>query len=176
MNLIKEIRDGSVHIHHSASGPLGLAPKSERDLLLPSWSDKQLRERLETRLLAERAVLICLNCGDKSRIRVGRMEDRIEPCPSCNGTMRACAPERMESMLLEWIQSKDPKDRARMKKNAELIRTHGHDAVLAMMARGVAEGTATKLLRGHTRGNRVALLRSIHNAELQYARTRRYWS
>tara|TARA_B100001250_G_C19433070_1_gene628373 strand:+ start:175 stop:447 length:273 start_codon:yes stop_codon:yes gene_type:complete len=90
--------------------------------------------------------------------------------------MRACAPERMESMLLEWIQSKDPKDRARMKKNAELIRTHGHDAVLAMMARGVAEGTATKLLRGHTRGNRVALLRSIHNAELQYARTRRYWS
>tara|TARA_Y100001970_G_scaffold53658_2_gene67974 strand:- start:9097 stop:12090 length:2994 start_codon:yes stop_codon:yes gene_type:complete len=176
MHLIREIRNGDVQIHHTASGPLGLSPKSERDLLLPAWSDKQLRERLETRLLAERAVLICLNCGDKSRIRVGRMKDRIDPCPSCNGTMRACAPERMESMLVEWIQSNDPKDNARMKKNAELIRTHGHDAILAMMARGVAEGTATKLLRGYTRGNRVELLRSIHNAELQYARTRRYWS
>jgi ATP-dependent Lhr-like helicase len=63
-----------------------------------------------------------------------------------------------------------------MKKNAELIRTHGQDAVLAMMGRGVGEETATRLLRGHIRGNRVSLLRSIHNAELQYAKTRRYWS
>jgi hypothetical protein len=45
-----------------------------------------------------------------------------------------------------------------------------------LMGRGVGEETATRLLRGHTRGNRVKLLRAIHNAELQYARTRRYWS
>ena len=176
MDLIREIQNGEVKIVHTATGPLGLSPKSERDLLLPAWSDTQLRERLETRLLAERCVLICLNCSDKSRKRVGRMEDRIEPCPKCNGTMRACAPERMESLLVGWIESKDPKDRARMKKNAELIRTHGQDAVLAMMGRGVGEETATRLLRGHIRGNRVSLLRSIHNAELQYAKTRRYWS
>ncbi|MDP6885364.1 MAG: DEAD/DEAH box helicase [Candidatus Thalassarchaeaceae archaeon] len=176
MDLIREIQSGKVEVIHTASGPLGLSPKSERDLLLPAWSDAQLRERLETRLVAERAVLICLNCQDKTRKRVGRMEDRIEPCPKCSGTMRACAPERMESMLAGWVASEDPKERARMKKNAELIRTHGHDAVLALMGRGVGEETATRLLRGHTRGNRVKLLRAIHNAELQYARTRRYWS
>lgn len=175
MDLIREIQAGSVEVIHTPTGPLGLSPKAERDLLLPAWSDAQLRERLETRLLAERCVLICLNCKDKTRKRVGRMEDRIEPCPGCSGTMRACAPERMESMLVDWINSTDPKDRGRMKKNAELIRTHGHDAVLAMMARGVAEGTATRLLRGHTRGDRIKLLRAIHNAELQYAKTRRYW-
>ena len=90
--------------------------------------------------------------------------------------MRACAPERMESMLTGWVASDDPKERARMQKNAELIRTHGHDAVLALMGRGVGEETATRLLRGLSRGNRVALLRAIHNAELQYAKTRRYWS
>jgi len=176
MDLIREIQNGDVEIVHTATGPLGMSPKAERDMLLPAWSDAQLRERLETRLLAERCVLICLNCQDKTRKRVGKMEDRIEPCPRCNGTMRACAPERMEAMLAGWVTSRDPKDRGRMNKNAELIRTHGHDAVLAMMARGVAEGTATRLLRGHTRGNRIALLRAIHNAELQYARTRRYWS
>ena len=69
--------------------------------------------------------------------------------------------------------SEDPKERARMQKNAELIQTHGHDAVLALMGRGVGEETATRLLRGLSRGNRVALLRAIHNAELQYAKTRR---
>jgi len=176
MDLIREIQHGEVKIVQTATGPLGLSPKSERDLLLPAWSDSQLRERLETRLLAERCVLICLNCSDKSRKRVGRMEDRIEACPSCNGTMRACSPERMESLLVDWVASRDPKVRARMQKNAELIKTHGLDAVLALMGRGVGEETATRLLRGHTRGNRVSLLRSIHNAELQYAKTRRYWS
>ena len=145
-------------------------------MLLPAWSDEQLRDRLETRLLAERAVLICLNCKDKSRSRVGRMDNRIEPCSKCGGRMRACAPERMESMLITWITSNDEKDRGRMQKNAELIQTHGHDAILALMGRGVGEETATRLLRGLSRGNRVALLRSIHNAELQYAKTRRYWS
>ena len=176
MDLIRDIQQDKVKILHTPSGPLGLSPKSERDLLLPAWSDAQLRERLETRLLAERTVLICLNCKEKIRSRVGRMEERIEPCAKCNGTMRACAPERMESMLTGWVASDDPKERARMQKNAELIRTHGHDAVLALMGRGVGEETATRLLRGLSRGNRVALLRAIHNAELQYAKTRRYWS
>ncbi len=176
MDLIRDIQQGRVEIIHTPSGPLGLSPKSERDLLLPAWSDEQLRDRLETRLLAERAVLICLNCKDKSRSRVGRMDNRIEPCSKCGGRMRACAPERMESMLITWITSNDEKDRGRMQKNAELIQTHGHDAILALMGRGVGEETATRLLRGLSRGNRVALLRSIHNAELQYAKTRRYWS
>ena len=39
----------------------------------------------------------------------------------------------MESMLTGWVTSEDPKERARMQKNAELIQTHGHDAVLALM-------------------------------------------
>ncbi|MFL2971142.1 MAG: DEAD/DEAH box helicase [Candidatus Thalassarchaeaceae archaeon] len=176
MDLIRDIQQGELEIFHTPSGPLGLSAKSERDLLLPAWSDAQLRERLETRLLAERAVLICLNCKEKSRGRVGRMQQRIEPCGKCGGTMRACSPERMESMLTGWVTSDDPKERGRMQKNAELIQTHGHDAVLALMGRGVGEETATRLLRGLSRGNRVSLLRAIHNAELQYAKTRRYWS
>ena len=89
--------------------------------------------------------------------------------------MQACSPERMENMLSDWIQSKDPKIYAKMTKNAELIRTHGKDAIICMMGRGIAEETATKILRGHISGERVRLLRSIHNAELKYASTRRYW-
>ena len=124
MDLIRDIQQGELEIFHTPSGPLGLSAKSERDLLLPAWSDEQLRERLETRLLAERAVLICLNCKEKSRSRVGRMQQRIEPCEKCGGTMRACSPERMESMLTGWVTSEDSKERARLLKNPELIQTH----------------------------------------------------
>ena len=81
----------------------------------------------------------------------------------------------MESMLSDWVESKDPKISGKMTKNAELIRTHGKDAIICMMGRGIAEETATKILRGHIVGERVRLLRSIHNAELKYASTRRYW-
>ena len=83
----------------------------------------------------------------------------------------------MESRLTGWVTSDDPKERARMQKNAELIQTHGHDAVLGLDGQRCCEETATRLLRVNSvRGNRVALLRAIHNAELQYAKTRRYWS
>ena len=104
------------------------------------------------------------------------MEGGIGPCSSCGGSMMACAPERMESLLVEWTDSNDPKVSARMSKSAELVRTHGIEAVLCLMGRGIAGDTATRVLRGHQRGDRVGLMHAIHGAELNYARTRRYWS
>jgi ATP-dependent Lhr-like helicase len=175
VDLLKEIQNGEIKLLVTPPGPLGQSKKSEKDLLLPSWSDKELREHLEVRLVNERAVLICLNCNNKTRKRVARFAERIEPCSTCSGTMQACSPERMESMLSDWVESKDPKISGKMTKNAELIRTHGKDAIICMMGRGIAEETATKILRGHIIGERVRLLRSIHNAELKYASTRRYW-
>ena len=176
IDFLTEIQNGDVKILLTPPGPLGQSMKSEKDLLLPSWSDKELREHLEVRLLNERAVLVCLNCQNIMRKRVERFQERIEACSTCSGTMQACAPERMESMLVDWVKSKDPKVSGKMTKNAELIRTHGKDAVICMMGRGIAEETATRILRGHIFGERVRLLRSIHNAELKYASTRRYWS
>ena len=172
-DLIRQISAGSVEVHVTAPGRLGRSPRAEMDLLLPAWSDVEIRERLETRLLNERAVLICLNCEGKTRKRVERL-GQISPCLNCGGTMQACAPERLEKSLLERIKSSDEKTAGRVQRNAELVRTHGQDAILCLMGRGVGEDTATRILRGPP-GDRVRLLRSIHNSELQYARTRPFW-
>ena len=80
------------------------------------------------------------------------------------------------AMLVEWTNSKDRKTMAKMAKNAELVKTHGFEAVMCLMGRGIAEETATRIFRGHRKGDMVGLLRLIHEAELKYARTRRYWS
>ena len=176
MDLMSELQGGDVEIHITRPGPLGQSPRSEKDMLLPAWGDKELRERLETRLLSERCVLICLNCHGTQRSRVSRLEQDMGSCPVCGGGMRCCGPERMEEMILGWVKSRDPKDRARIQKNAELLSNHGFESILCLMGRGVGEETATRILRGfHTR-SRTELLRSIHNAEIDYARTRRYWS
>ena len=87
--------------------------------------------------------MICINCSSVDRKRVGRLEDGIENCSVCGGGMRACAPERLENMLAGWASSRDPKDRGRVQKNAELLRNHGFEAILCLMARGLAR----KLLR-----------------------------
>ena len=114
-DLLRDIKNGDVRVHQTPPGRLGRSPRAEMDLLLPAWSDTEIRERLETRLLNERAVLVCLNCGGKRRRRVERI-GVVEPCSSCGGTMQACAPERMEKMLLERIGSTDQKVSGRIQR------------------------------------------------------------
>ena len=172
-DLLREISNGDVRVFHTPPGRLGRSPRAEMDLLLPAWSDIEIRERLETRLLNERAVLICLNCHGKKRRRVERIVV-VGPCSTCGGTMLACAQERMEKSLMDRIESTDQKISGKVQRNAELVRTHGHDAILCLMGRGIGEETATRILRG-PEGDRIRLLRAIHNAELQYARTRPFW-
>lgn len=176
MDVLKSIQNENIKLIHTPPGKLGISPKAERDLLLPSWSDKELRERLEIRLLNERVSLVCINCHDKTRKRVARINKKLEPCSLCGGTMLACSPERMEKRLMEMVESKDFKIKDKVVKNAELIKTHGLDAIICLMGRGVGEETATRILRGKVPGDRASLLRSIHEAELKYASTRRYWS
>ncbi len=58
--------------------------------------------------------------------------------------------------------------------NASLVRTHGKRAVLALVARGVGPDTATRILRvPHV--DELEFLRAILAAEVNYARTRRFW-
>ena len=83
--------------------------------------------------------------------------------------------EAMEEKLREWVKSNDPKVRDRMMRNAELVADRGLDAVLCLVARGGWETTAIKILSRIDPGNRSRLLRAIHDAEIQYARTSRYW-
>jgi hypothetical protein len=43
------------------------------------------------------------------------------------------------------------------------------------MARGIGEATAQRILKKIPRNNIDNLLKAIHNAEIEYARTRRFW-
>ena len=60
-------------------------------------------------------------------------------------------------------------------RNAEMVKNRGLDAILCLMARGWRK-TATRILRAHPAGcERDSLLKAIHEAEVQYAKTRRFW-
>ncbi len=90
--------------------------------------------------------------------------------------MLAVAREGMEKMLIGWVESDDESDRSRMQKNALAVSNRGHEAIIALMGRGIGEATCQRLMRKVQRGDRDGLLEAIHIAEIEYARTRRFWA
>ncbi|MBT4066471.1 MAG: DEAD/DEAH box helicase [Euryarchaeota archaeon] len=176
-DVLRGIQSGLIGLEVTASGPLGISSKSEKDLLLPNFDNEQVRARLEGRLMNERAVLCCLKCNSVKRFRVARYPEMTDAkkCLKCGGQMLACMREGLEKQLLEWVKSDDGKDRDRMMKNAQAVANRGMDAILALMGRGIGEATCQRLMRKVQRGDTEGLLEAIHIAEIEYARTRRFW-
>jgi len=174
-DVLRGIQSGIIRLEVTAPGCLGVSPKGERDLMMPNWSNLQVRERLESRLMNERAVLCCLKCGGTKTFRVARFEEIEVVCRHCQGRMMACAREGLREMLEKWVASSERSDVNRMNRCAEAIKRRGIEAVLCLMGRGIGESTTTRLLRSVVPGDRDGLLEAIHNAEVTYARTRRFW-
>ena len=176
VDLLHAIQDGNVVVEQRAPGGLGLSPRSERDMQLPDWSNVEVRRRLENRLMNERIVMICMRCKTPTRFRAARYPSIDRICGICQATMRAVAREGLNDELVKWVNSDEEKVRNRMMRNAELVQNRGLDAILCLMARGVGEETATRILRAYPpESERDSLLKAIHEAEVQYARTRRFW-
>src|SRR5438132_1450691 len=75
------------------------------------------------------------------------------------------------------FEGKDKESRSKAKRlftNASLVMAHGRKAVLALMARGVGEDTAARILRGYHETEQD-FLRDVLAAEITYARTKRFW-
>ena len=83
--------------------------------------------------------------------------------------------EGLEKQLVDMVKSDEQKDRDRMMKNANSVANRGMEAILSLMGRGVGEATCQRILRKVPRGDLDRLLEAIHIAEIEYARTRRFW-
>lgn len=176
-DVMRALQSGLIGIEETPTGPLGISSRSEKDLLLPNFDNQQVRARLEGRLMNERAVLCCLRCVSVRRFRVARYPEisDAKKCLKCGGQMLACIREGLEKQLVEWVKSDDEKIRDRMMKNAQAVANRGMDAILALMGRGIGEATCQRLMRKVQRGDMDGLLEAIHIAEIEYARTRRFW-
>ena len=176
-DVMQGIQSGLLQLHITATGPLGLSNRTQDDMLLPNWDNAALRERLKLRLTNERAVLCCLKCHATRRFRIARYStlDKADTCLKCKGKMLACAREGLQPMLEKWVASEDQKEQDRMMKNASIVANRGLEAILCLMGRGIGEATAIRLLVKVPQGDEEGLLEAIHRAEVEYARTRRFW-
>ncbi len=176
--VLHRIKRGEIEVVATHLTPIGRAGlEGGRLLVSPTKADHATLMAVKTRLEKETATLLCLNCRMSWRSGVKELPSKIT-CANCGGAMVAVvAPYEKERIGKLDLRGTDKASRAMAKRlftNASLVMAHGRKAVLALMARGVGEETAARILRGYHESEED-FLRDILAAEINYARTKRFW-
>ncbi|MEM2944099.1 MAG: DEAD/DEAH box helicase [Methanomassiliicoccales archaeon] len=176
--VLKSIERGEIKIEVCSLSPISLSGlEHSRDLITPQRADKSILDALKKRLEGEVTYLTCLNCQNQWRATPREAPKRIV-CPRCRGSMIA-ALHSYNRDLVKLLRKKkhsddEKKEIQKMYKNASLVNEFGKQAMFVLSARGVGPDTASRILMGFY-DNEEDLLRSILSAEINYARTKRFW-
>lgn len=178
VDVLRRIRAGEIEVIVTRMTPVGRAGlEGGRLLVAPSKADHATLLAVKARLEKETATFLCLNCRMSWREVVRDVPAKVR-CPKCEGLMVAVvAPYEKERIMALDLKGTDKESRSKAKRlftNASLVMAHGKKAVLALMARGVGEDTAARILRGYHETDED-FLRDVLAAEVMYARTKRFW-
>jgi ATP-dependent Lhr-like helicase len=178
VEVLHRIRRGELAIVATHLTPIGRAGlEGGRLLVSPAKADHATLQAVKARLEKETATFLCLNCHLSWRSSVKDLPAKVL-CANCSGAMVAViAPYEKDRLAKLDLTAADRENRAFAKRlftNASLVMAHGRKAVLALMARGVGEDTAARILRGYHE-TEEDFLRDILAAEINYARTKRFW-
>lgn len=176
--VLRLIQSGKITIAISRLSHIGrVGVERSRQIMAPQTPDRATLAALKRRLEEENAILLCLNCKTH---RTERVKDIREPvrCPLCGSLMQAALrPYERENIAL--LRKRHPSQEEvweikRFYTNASLVRSHGRKAVMSLTGRGIGPDTAARILRKYHLDEQE-FLRDILAAEVNYARTKRFW-
>lgn len=169
---LEGIRSGSIGLKITPLSPLGRSGFDRRgDLMRPERSTRAILRGLERRLMRQRLLMICLSCHSMWSVTPSWDRDCI--CRRCGSVMVGAiqADRAVGSTVRKILESR--RSAKSLVLTANLVKEHRGAALLALAARGVGPRTAARLLRHYE--DRIDLLKRILEAEISYARTRRFW-
>jgi ATP-dependent Lhr-like helicase len=176
--VVKMIADGEIEMKTGRISAIGLEGITRsKELMQPVRADHSILMALKKRLEDEVLFASCLHCGSQSRFRVGDAPKKFV-CPQCGGVMIAVLKNYQRDnirLIKETALSKQEKlDLQSMRLNANLIYEQGRRAALVLAGRGIGPDTAAKILRTlHT--DEDEFLRDVMNAEILFAKNKRFW-
>ena len=182
-DVLARLRAGELALVDQGLSPMGEAGLDRRvELISPARADRTLLEAIRNRLLDERVLLGCLNCRQwTSETRVKRAV-HSKKCPKCGGILlgvtrpwNEVGKRVMKRAKGSELDEEERRELQRLATSANLLADHGERALLALAARGVGPETAGRILHKLHEGE-DAFLRAIMEAEVNYARTRQFWS
>ena len=176
--VLRRIQDGAIEVTTGPLSPIGdQAIGKRQELMQPRRADKTILSALKTRLMSEDIVLVCMNCRTNRRGNVGSLPERIT-CAKCGGVViaaiRPYAKQELAVLKKGAASEDEMKVLKRIYKNANLVTAHGRKAAMALVGRGIGPDTAGRILaRYHV--EEYEFLKDILEAEVNYARTKRFW-
>jgi ATP-dependent Lhr-like helicase len=165
----------------SPLGEQGLTKKYE--IVAPKRPEREIFKLFRKRLMDTKVGLICCLCGEIfSTCSIQNLPKDLK-CRKCEARLLAYVPQRYvneASRLVkkinkkEFVTREEKKYFERMMDSASLIINYGNRAVLVFAGRGIGTKTAARILRKSPK-NEDELLKEILKAEVQFARTKRFW-
>jgi len=180
--VLERIRRGEIRLVIQKFSPFSeISQEIARGLSLPRYPEGMILSMLRERLESREIDLVCLNCFNRWRTRVGRVEDRPR-CRKCGAIRIGVVTEEIPDLKRRKLSSEERKIIRRLSSSASLVVSHGRFAILTLAGRGIGVTTASRILRNfrfldlvRSEEERDRLLKEIWKAEVQYARTRGFW-
>jgi len=165
------IQNKKIDVQLTEITPMGLAGIEKRkELIGPELADREILLALKKRLENEYTILLCLSCRHHRKTGIKNIE--VFRCPICNSVLVASVNEKtVQNFEKKKLSEKEIK---KIRKNANLILSHGKKALLCLAGRGIGVDTASRILRKRHE-TEEEFLRDILSAEINYARTKRFW-
>ncbi|MEM3851858.1 MAG: DEAD/DEAH box helicase [Methanomassiliicoccales archaeon] len=171
--VLRKIREGEIRITYAPISVIGAKGiQKTMEMYRPARADRAILDALRKRLMKEEFTLLCLNCNATSRVTPMSAERRIS-CFKCGGRMLAALGGYEKEQLKGKKWKGNPKLVSKLRKNAELVREYGRNALLVLAGRGVGPDAAARILASG--GSEEQLLRAVLEQEINFARTKRFW-
>ena len=179
--VLDKIRKGEIKLVVQRFSPFSeVSREVSRSLSLPRYPEGAIISMLQRRLEEKEVELICLNCFNRWKTRVGRLDDRPK-CRRCKAIRIGVVTEGFPN-LKKGLGDEEKKIVSRVSASASLVVSYGKFAILTLAGRGIGVTTAARILRNfrfiellRSEEERKRLLKEIWRAEIQYARTRGFW-
>ena len=179
-DVLRQLQAGEIELELVGEAtPLGGSGSTHgQELLVPENADASVIETLKKRLRNDRILLCCCHCRAwEHTTKVRRVREQPE-CPDCGSTRVAAlnpwADEVVTAVRADEKNSEQERQTKRAYRAANLVQSHGKQAVIALAARGVGPDTAARIINKF-RENEADFYRDILAEERQYARTQSFW-
>ncbi len=177
-DILRKIRNGEIEFREikNCNEVLRYIGREESKIVLTENVVKRVKERL----LEEDVVQLCLSCGFlwQSKVR-----DVTHTCKLCGSVLVTILPKyrREKAEEVREIIRNNKKIPEKLRKVVDemfaistLLRRHGYRAAMCIAGRGIGFRKAVRILQIPYDSDEE-LVKKIMEAEIEYARTRRYW-
>ncbi len=190
-NVLEKILSGEIKVVvASGFSPIGMAGfERASEVVISREPTAGVLATLKKRLEEEKVSLVCMSCGSTRTMRVRDVPDHGR-CLVCGSSLLAPVHPARAKDVVDVVRAmkkggkkggkKDEKlskqqlaEYRRARTAADLYVTHGKTAAMVLRARGVGPDRAARILAFYR--NEDELLKDILRAEVEYARTRRFW-